>query len=208
MTHPPADGALARFTVLDLTRYRAGADGRAPARRLGRRTSSRSRRRGRRGTASDPDQGTPTARTSRTCTATSGASTLNLKEPDGCRHLQAPGGERRRGGGELPARRESTGSASTTRRSARSTRASSMPVSPASGRTGRMRSGRASTRSPRAWAGSCRSPASPAGGRCASASLSPISAPGSTRPSASSSRCWSASVRARGSGCSRRCCRR
>ena len=24
MTHPPADGALARFTVLDLTRYRAG----------------------------------------------------------------------------------------------------------------------------------------------------------------------------------------
>ena len=55
-----------------------------------------------------------------------------------------------------------------------------------------MPTGRASTRSRRAWAASCRSPACRGRGRCASAFPSPTSPPATTRPWAPSSRCWSA----------------
>ena len=49
-----------------------------------------------------------------------------------------------------------------------------MAASPASARAAPMPSGRASTRSPRAWAASCRSPACRGRGRCGSASRSTI----------------------------------
>ena len=61
---------------------------------------------------------------------------------------------------------------------ARSIRGSSTAASRASARPAPTATARATTRSRRAWAGSCRSPACPARGRCASASRWPTSPPG------------------------------
>ena len=76
------------------------------------------------------------------------------------------------------------------------------------GQTGPYCKAAASTRSRRAWAGSCRSPASRAAGRCAWASRSTISPRAICSRSASCSRCTSGRRRAWAGSCTRACWRR
>ena len=82
MPVPRASAALTRFTVLDLTRVRAGPTAVRQLRRLGRqRHQGRAARAP--GAGATPWAARATGPTSRTCTATSAAITLDLKSADG-----------------------------------------------------------------------------------------------------------------------------
>ena len=170
MTHPPADGALARFTVLDLTRYRAGptaarqlADWGADVIKIEAPDTP--------GTASDPIK----ARHGpdfQNLHRNKRSLTLNLKEPDGVAIFK-----RLAESADVVVENYRPDVKHRLGIDYETLRALNPRLVYASlsgfGQDGPTPSGRASTRSPRAWAGSCRSPASPAGGRCASASRSP-----------------------------------
>ena len=126
------------------------ADLRAPARRLGRqrhqdRSAARTRKSRWAGRARAPDF--------QNLHRNKRSITLNLKAPEGARRVQAHGEEGRRGGREFPARREEAARHRLQDAGARSIRASSTPASPASARMALTPTGRASTRSRRAWAG-------------------------------------------------------
>ena len=133
---------------------------------------------------------------------------LNLKSRGRRRHPEEAGGDGRRADRELPPRRQAP-ARHRLRDAAQDQPAARLRLaSRASARTGPTPTARASTRSRRAWAGSCPSPACRGRGRCGSAFPSPTCRPATTRPWAPSSRCWSARSRARASGCRPRCCRR
>ena len=113
-------------------------------------TSSRSRRRpGRKSRWAAPREGSDFQNLHRNKRSV----TLNLKAPEGLAAFKRMVEEGRRGGGEFPARREEAARHRLQGAGAGSIRASSMPASPASARTGPTLTGPASTRSRRAWAG-------------------------------------------------------
>ena len=148
---PHASAALARFTVLDLTRVRSGptcvrqlADWGADVIKIEMPEAL---------DAGDPMGGPRQGPDFQNLHRNKRGMTLNLKAPEGVaifKQLVARGGRR---GRELPPRREAPARHRLRGALGRSIRAWSMPPSRASGRTGPTRTGRASTRSRRAWAG-------------------------------------------------------
>ena len=151
MPFPRASKALSRFTVLDLTRVRAGptcvrqlADWGANVIKIETPAALET---------GEPLGGPRDGPDFMNLHRNKRSITLNLKAPEGVAAFKKMVEEGRRGGRELPARRQGTRWGSTTRRCARSIRASSMRAFPASARPVPMPSAPASTRSPRAWAG-------------------------------------------------------
>ena len=147
----PASTALSHLTVLDLTRVRAGPTAVRQLADWGAKVVKIEMP-----AAMDEGEGVGGPRDGsdfQNVHRNKRGMTLNLKSAEGVAILKKLVAEGRRAGRELPPRREANGSASTTRRWPRSTRASSTPASRATARTARTACGPASTRSPRAWAG-------------------------------------------------------
>ena len=151
MPSPRASQALSRFTVLDLTRVRAGptcvrqlADWGANVIKIDALLED---------AGGEQLGGARRGSDFQNLHRNKRAMTLNLKDPRGLETFKRLVEEGRRGGRELPPRRQGASSASTMRACARSTRASSMAASPASARMAPITSAPASIRSRKAWAG-------------------------------------------------------